>query len=118
MAIKLNLDGAYIPSFNKSFMHNSYRLKKNFKLLGSAHNIKQIRLKEKQNVSNLFLSPIFSTKNYKSQLGIYKFLNLKTKTKTEITCLGGINYKNINIIKMIKIRNIAGITLFEKINNE
>src|SRR5210317_551607 len=36
LAIKLNLDGAYIPSFNKSFIHNSYSLKKNFKLLGSA----------------------------------------------------------------------------------
>ena len=118
LAIKLNLSGAYIPSFNKSFMHNSYSLKKDFKLLGSAHNIRQIRLKEKQKVGNLFLSPIFSTKNYKSKLGIYKFLNLKKNTKTEITCLGGINYKNINIIKMIKIRNIAGITLFEKFKNE
>ena len=38
LAIKLNLDGAYIPAFNKSFMHNSYNLKKNFKLIGSAHN--------------------------------------------------------------------------------
>ena len=33
LAIKLNLDGAYIPAFNKSFMHNSYNLKKNFKLI-------------------------------------------------------------------------------------
>jgi len=30
LAIKLNLDGAYIPAFNKSFLHNSYSLKKNF----------------------------------------------------------------------------------------
>jgi len=113
LAVKLNLDGAYIPAFNKSFMHNSYSLKKNFKFLGSAHNLKQIRHKEKQKVGNIFLSPIFLTKNYKSKLGIYKLLNLKKNTKTEITCLGGINYKNINIIKMINIRNIAGITLFE-----
>ena len=28
LAIKLNLDGAYIPAFNKSFIHNSYSLKK------------------------------------------------------------------------------------------
>ena len=38
LAIKLNLDGAYIPAFNKSFTHNSYSLKKNFKLIGSANN--------------------------------------------------------------------------------
>jgi len=29
LAIKLDLDGAYIPSFNKKFNHNSYSLKKN-----------------------------------------------------------------------------------------
>jgi len=29
LAIKLDLDGAYIPAFNKSFSHNSYNLKKN-----------------------------------------------------------------------------------------
>jgi thiamine-phosphate pyrophosphorylase len=31
LAIKLDLDGAYIPAFNKSFSHNSYNLKKKFK---------------------------------------------------------------------------------------
>ena len=44
LAIKLNLDGAYIPAFNKSFTHNSYRLKKNFKLIGSAHNLSLIHI--------------------------------------------------------------------------
>ena len=33
LAIKLNLDGAYIPSFNKSLKHLAYSLKKNLKLL-------------------------------------------------------------------------------------
>ena len=40
LAIKLDLDGAYIPAFNKSFLHNSFNLKKNFKLIGSAHNLR------------------------------------------------------------------------------
>ena len=48
LAIKLGFDGAYIPAFNKSLKHLNYKLKKNFKILGSAHNIKEIRLKEKQ----------------------------------------------------------------------
>ena len=43
LAIKLDLDGAYIPSFNKNFNHLSYSLKKNFKIIGSAHNIKEIK---------------------------------------------------------------------------
>ena len=42
LAIKLDLDGVYIPSFNKSTGHLSYSLKKNFQILGSAHNLKEI----------------------------------------------------------------------------
>ena len=65
LAIKLGFDGAYIPAFNKSFKHLNYKLKKNFKILGSAHNIKEIRLKEKQKVSLIFISSIFKkNKNY------------------------------------------------------
>ena len=57
LALKLNLDGAYIPAFNKDFKVNSYHLKKEFTLIGSAHNLKEIRTKELQNVNYLFLSP-------------------------------------------------------------
>ena len=32
LAIKLNLDGVYIPSFNKDTKHLSFSLKKNFRL--------------------------------------------------------------------------------------
>ena len=46
LAIKLNLDGAYIPSFNNDKKHLSYSFKKNFIILGSAHNIYEIRTKE------------------------------------------------------------------------
>ena len=41
-AIKLRLDGAYIPSFNKNFNHLSYTYDKYFKIIGSAHNLKEI----------------------------------------------------------------------------
>jgi len=37
LAINLNLDGAYIPSFNKDKKHLSYSFKKNLIILGSAH---------------------------------------------------------------------------------
>ena len=59
LSIKLNLDGAYLPSFNKSFTHLSYPLKKKFILIGSAHNLKEIRIKEKQKVKEIFLSSLF-----------------------------------------------------------
>ena len=113
VAVKLGLDGSYIPSFNKSVKHNSFSLKPGFSLLGSAHNLKEIRTKETQNVKNIFISPIFFTKKNKFCLGIYKFLILKNLTSKEITCLGGINKMNISIIKMLKIKNIAGISFFK-----
>ena len=46
LSIKLDLDGAYIPAFNKDYHHLSYFLKKNFILIGSAHNLKEFRIKE------------------------------------------------------------------------
>jgi len=113
LALKLNLDGAYIPAFNKDFKVNSYRLKKGFTLIGSAHNLKEIRTKELQNINYLFLSPLFTSKKNKKGLGIYKFINLSKKTKKKIICLGGINKDNIKKINLIKPYGIAAISYFQ-----
>ena len=59
LAIKLNLDGAYIPSFNKKFNHLNYSLKTKFEIVGSSHNIKEIRIKETQKVKKIFISSLF-----------------------------------------------------------
>ena len=59
LAMKLDLDGAYIPSFNKSIKHLSYSYKNNFKIIGSAHKLKEIRTKETQNVEKIVLSSLF-----------------------------------------------------------
>ena len=45
LAIKLNLDGVYLPSFNKNLLINCIKLKKSFRVIGSAHNIKEINIK-------------------------------------------------------------------------
>ena len=50
LAMKLNLDGAYIPSFNRSTKHLAYTYRKKFEIIGSAHNLNEIRIKEKQKV--------------------------------------------------------------------
>ena len=65
LALKLGLDGAYIPSFNKKFNHLNYGYDKNFKVIGSAHNLKEIRIKELQKVEAIFISSLFKrNKNY------------------------------------------------------
>ena len=68
LAIKLNLDGVYIPSFNKSFKHLSYSYKKNFKIIGSAHNLREIRIKEIQKVDKIFISSLFKKNKKKISL--------------------------------------------------
>jgi len=110
LAIKLGFDGAYIPSFNKSLRHLNYKLKNNFKILGSAHNIKEIRLKEKQKVSLIFISSIF--KKNKNYLGLYKFINLEKLTSINIIALGGVNRRNLKILSLTNCAGFAGISYF------
>ena len=92
LAIKLGLDGAYIPAFNKSLKHLAYSFKKNFTVIGSAHSLKEIREKEFQNVTAIFISSLF--KKNKNYLGINKFKKLAKLTKKNIVALGGISKKN------------------------
>ena len=112
LALKLRLDGVYLPSFNKELNHLTYSTFTNFIILGSAHNLKEIRIKELQKVQKIFLSSLF--KKNDNYLGLYKFKNLKNYTKKNIVALGGISKVNINQIKLInKISSFAGISYFE-----
>ena len=111
LSIKLNLNGAYIPSYNKSFKHLSYLFKKEFELIGSAHNLKEIRVKELQQVKSIFLSSVF--KKNKNYLGINKF-KIKTKlTKRKIIALGGVSKENLKKLKLLKCDGFSGISYFE-----
>ena len=111
LAIKLGLDGAYIPSFNKEFNHLSYTYKKKFKLIGSAHNLKEIRIKELQKVQCIFISSLFKKNN--NFLGINKFKIISRYSKKNIIALGGISKKNLKNLKLINISGFAGISFFE-----
>jgi thiamine-phosphate pyrophosphorylase len=111
LAIKLNLDGAYIPSFNKSTNHLAYSYKKNFDLIGSAHNLKEIRVKEKQGVKKIFLSSLF--KKNKNFLGINGFKLLSSLTKINVVALGGISKINLKKLYLLNNLDFAGISYFE-----
>tara|TARA_Y100000768_G_scaffold313596_1_gene248373 strand:- start:307 stop:855 length:549 start_codon:yes stop_codon:yes gene_type:complete len=113
LALKLRLDGVYLPSFNKKFNHLAYSTFTNFIILGSAHNLKEIRIKELQKVKKIFLSSLF--KKNSNYLGLYKFKILRNYTQKEIVALGGISKKNIKKIRLInKISSFAGISYFEQ----
>tara|TARA_Y100000996_G_scaffold225621_1_gene177469 strand:+ start:216 stop:734 length:519 start_codon:yes stop_codon:yes gene_type:complete len=111
LAIKLDLDGVYIPSFNKSTKHLAFSLKKKFNIIGSAHNIKEIKIKEMQNVSSIFISSLF--KKNKNYLGINKFKLVSNLTKKKVIALGGVSKKNINKLKLLKNKEFAGISYFK-----
>tara|TARA_B100000927_G_C16352571_1_gene423903 strand:+ start:250 stop:780 length:531 start_codon:yes stop_codon:yes gene_type:complete len=113
LSVRLGLDGAYIPSFDKSTKHLNYKLKKNFTILGSAHNIKEIRLKETQKVNLIFISSLF--KKNKNYLGLYKFIKLEKLTNTNSIALGGINRDNLRMLNFTKCVGFAGISYFEEI---
>ena len=112
LSINLNLDGAYIPSFNKSINHLSYSKSKNFLLLGSAHNNKEIKIKEIQGVRILFLSSIF--KKNKNYLGLNKFRLLSKLTNKKVIALGGISVRNFKKLSLVKCEGFAGISFFQK----
>ena len=111
LAIKLKLDGVYIPAFNKSMNHLGYSFKRNFTIVGSAHNLKEIKIKEKQKAKKIFLSSLF--KKNKNYLGINKFKLLANLSNTKIVALGGISKKNIKKLCLLNVNEFSGISYFK-----
>ena len=112
LAIKLKLDGVYLPSFNKNFSHLAYSLEKKFITLGSAHSLKELNLKRIQGVKFFFISSLF--KKNKNYLGVYKFKFFENFTKKNLIALGGITENNIKKLRLLNISGYAAITYFQK----
>ncbi len=114
LASKLKLDGVYLPSFNKRLIYKNLNLRKEFKIIGSAHNISEIKIKEMQNCEEIFISPIFETSKHRSHLDILKFNLIAKETKNKIVALGGINDQNLKKINLTKSRGVASISWIKK----
>ena len=113
LALRFNFDGVYIPAFNKTLNYKNIP-KKNFEILGSAHNVKEVINKEHQGCTKIFLGPIFKTKKNRSYLGVTKFNIIKLSAKKNIICLGGINKGNVKYLKMCRVEGFAGISWIKK----
>ena len=111
LALKLNLDGCYLPAFNNSFEHLNYKTKTSFLIMGSAHNIKEIRQKEAQKVKIIFISSVF--KKNKNYLGPYKFNLLSKTTDKKVIALGGISKLNEKKVNLLNCFGMSGISYFE-----
>ena len=93
-------------------MNQAFNFKKHFVILGSAHSLKEIKIKEKQGIKSIFISSIFK-KNH-NFLGLNKFRLLQNLTKSKIIALGGINSKNLKLLNLTDADGYSGITYFQK----
>ena len=89
----------------------AFSLKKNFCIIGSAHNLKEIRIKENQKVEKIFISSLF--KKNKNFLGLNRFKILSKLTSINVVALGGISKDNIRKISILNQSDFAGISYFE-----
>ncbi len=112
----LKADGLYISAYNKKLNHNY--LNKSYKIIGSAHNVREVNLKKKQNCSHIFLSRIFETSypNKKGYLGVVKFNLFCKLVKTKLVPLGGIKQNNLLNLRNVNCEAIAMSSLIKQKN--
>ena len=115
LAVDLKSDGIYISANNKGFK-SLYLKRNNFKIIGSAHNINEIKDKIKQGCKEIFLSRLFkvSYKPTMSFLGINKFNFNSINIYKLLVPLGGINFLNLNKLKNIHSQSLAIMTEVKK----
>ena len=74
--------------------------------------MKEIRIKEKQKVDEIFLSSLF--KNNNNYLGMYRFKTISNYSRNKIIALGGVSDRNLKLVCLTKAIGIAGISFFNK----
>lgn len=109
----LKIYGVHIPSEDKSRLQN---FKQNLKIIGTAHNQLDYIIKKDQGCDKIFFSPLFKTKKYSINkiLGVNKFNLISKNWKKEILALGGIDEKNIKLLKNLRVSGFGGISFFKK----
>ena len=114
IALRLDLNGIYIPAFNKLCNYKNLSSKKNFKIIGSAHNLPEINNKKIQGCSSIFIAPLFKTKKSNYFLEVVRFNLLAKDAKKEIVALGGINNSNLKKINLTNSKGFASISWIKK----
>jgi len=114
LASYLHADGIYLSAFNNSLKYLSFKNSR-FKLVGSAHNIKEIKMKIAQGCDVILLSKLFlvSYDIKAPYLGVIKFNNYLKICKNLIP-LGGIKLKNLNNVSKINCKGLALLSEIKK----
>ncbi len=114
LAVLLSSDGIYISAFNKS-LKPRYLKNSNFKLIGSAHNLREISLKKIQGCNIILFSKLFLVNYDKSSpfLGVIKFNNY-LRIDENLIPLGGISISNLNNLNNINCKGFALLSEVKK----
>lgn len=111
IAIKFKLAGLVITHTNKKnfYLGNPLCRKVKFKIVGKVHNQLEYFFKKKQKCGKIIFSPIFLTKKYNLNkiLNTHKFNLISKNWNEKIYALGGINLKNITLLKILNIKGFA-----------
>ncbi len=113
--VHLNADGLYISAHNINLKLSRFR-NSNYKIIGSAHNIKELNLKILQGCTHFIFSRLFETayKNKKGCMGIVRFNLFKLSRKEDLVPLGGINLSNLNKLNIVKSNSFALLSEIKK----
>ena len=112
---KINADGLYISAHNKNLQTNTFS-KKGFKIIGAAHNQKEIDLKIKQGCKVVIFSRLFETNyTYKhGHLGVQRFNITSLRSNVELVPLGGINAENLSKLNIVLSQSFACLSAIKK----
>ena len=112
---KLKADGLYISAHNKNLRLAKLK-RSNFKMIGSAHNIKELNIKMLQGCSSVIFSRLFEVSSpfKKGFMGVIKFNLFRLSRKENLVPLGGINLSNLNKLKMVKSSSFALLSEIKK----
>jgi thiamine-phosphate pyrophosphorylase len=119
LAKKYAADGIFLSSSYKK-IGNIFLNKKNFKIIGSAHNQLEYSLKNKQSCEMIMLSPLFYNKKYSQNkiLSVCKFNLISMNWGRKICALGGVNLNNLKKLNMTKSSAVAFVSLMKENNQK
>ena len=115
LAIAIKADGLYVSAFDKNLKSLHYK-KRNFSIIGSAHNMREIKLKILQGCNYILLSKLFKV-DYDDEapyLGIIKFNIYCKKVSKNLVALGGIKIEKLNCLKNVDCKSIAILSELKK----
>ena len=118
LAKKYEAEGIFLSSSYKKI--GNIVLKKNFKIIGTAHNQLEYSLKNKQSCEMIMLSPLFYNKKYSQNkiLNVCKFNLISMGWDKKICALGGISLNNLKKLNMTRCSAVAFVSLMKENNQK